>query len=95
MSVNVKLQCLATLTLPTGLYAFKRINKLTMGIIIYGITFATWLGQMLLVPTNSIGLFGLLSFMNLVLGITLPMIFIYNWSKDFNQKIKKENISII
>ena len=91
--VNVKVQCLATLFIPTGIYAFKRINKIRMGIMIYGLTFASWIAQNLLIPFNnsSMGLYGLVSLLNLGLGIILPMIFIYNWSIEFNKKKKKES----
>ena len=34
-SVNTKVQCLAAIFVPTGLYAFKRIGKLQKGIITY------------------------------------------------------------
>ena len=94
--VNVKLQCLATLFIPTGIYACKRINKTKMGIMIYGLTFASWIAQNLLIPFNnsSMGLYGLVSLLNLGLGISLPMICIYNWSVEFNKKIRKESAII-
>ena len=94
--VNVKLQCLASLFVPTGLYAFKRIKKLTIGIIIYAVTYLAWLGQnILFMPDfnnpSSVGLYGLTSLLIVGLGILLPLIFIYNYSIDYNKKIKKES----
>lgn len=39
---NLTIQCLATLFIPTGIYAFKRINKTRLGIQAYILSFITF-----------------------------------------------------
>lgn len=100
MTVNVKLQCLATLTIPTGLYAFYRINKTKEGNRIYMgtgiVTFVFIVGTFLMnwnqVTNSQIGgdllslLFTVGSIAVTPYTILFPMIKIRKYSKEYNQK---------
>ena len=98
--VNIGVQCLATFFVPVGLYAFKRINKLRLGILIYGICYALYLiatvyplKQLTDVNSNvNMDTIGFVSFLSVgltILSFLLPIIFIRKWSKEYNVKIKQ------
>lgn len=98
--VNIKLQCLATLTIPTGLYAFYRINRMKEGNRIYmgtGIaTFTFLIGTFFVnwnqVTNSQVGgdllslLFTIGSIAVTPYTILFPMIKIRKYSKEWNQK---------
>jgi uncharacterized membrane protein (DUF485 family) len=97
--VNIGVQCLATLFVPLGLYAFTRIHKLRLGIIIYGICYAMYiiatvypLKQLTDTSSNvNIDTVGLISFFSVgltILSFLLPIIFIRKWSKEYNNKMQ-------
>ena len=101
--VNIKWQCLAVIFIPTGLYAFKRIKKLRFGIIIYIITgiasilsaiipILYWdavLGDYAKVSINDLGLtYVIISVGQVIFSFVIPIIFIRQWSNEWNQQIK-------
>lgn len=92
--VNVTTQCMATLFMPTAIYAFKRIGHLTDGILIYfGTLFGimgVYVGYMLTLgkvlgdlPNEFLGA------LFIILSTVLPVLYIRKWSIEFNKKIKE------
>src|SRR5689334_15184834 len=100
MKVNLTLQCLATLLFPTGLYAFKRINKLRRGLLVYLIIniftiflFASAIGYWKTnnITGNDLGFQGIIITLILTtFSIITPIIFMRKWSIEWNQKNKGE-----
>lgn len=99
--VNLGIQSVATLFVPTGLYAFKRIKKLRLGILLYGICYLMYiiatvypLKQMTdsssQMNQDTLGMISLLSVGLSIMSFLLPIIFIHKWSKDFNKKIETQ-----
>ena len=95
--VNVILQCALTLFLPTGLYAFKKIGKLKLGILSYVLSFVAMylgiLGYMLLTWNNSVNMIEQASHSVPWMALTsslIPIVFIRKWSIEYNKKIKEE-----
>ena len=92
---NVLIQCLSTLLIPTGLYAFKRINKLQKGILIYLSSYGlVFLGGFLQASSSfSWGLdvlsASLFSFACYLFSIVLPMVMIVNYTKEYNKSIQE------
>ena len=83
MRVNVLAQCLATIFIPTGLYAFKRINKFKMGVLVYVVSgVIAFFGGMLSVFTSEYVSIGCL-----IVSFIIPMIFVIKWSNEFNSKV--------
>lgn len=97
--INQNWQMIATIFIPTGLYAFKKIHKLQKGIILYGITFgfycllsvlpfAYWglRSQNILEIGKDQVYFTFLTIMiiSTIFSIVLPMHYINKWTKQFN-----------
>ena len=90
--VNRLIQCLATIFLPTGLFAFKRINKLRLGILVYvvsigigiiGIVFGSLHIKMILdISTISVSF-----------SYLLPIAVMNKWCKDWNKTISFQRAS--
>lgn len=92
---NLIVQSLSTLLIPAGLYAFKRINKLQKGIILYLASYGlvllggviqasslyTWGIDVL---TSSIG-----SFICYLSSIILPMYYMGKYTKQYNKSIQE------
>ncbi len=97
MTVNIKLQCLATLTLPTGLYAFKRVGKLKQGVIFYSINYfvSFILGGMLVATATQenmyVDILTLVSLIVGVAGIIIPMRLIKQYSVIYNNNLKSKS----
>ena len=99
--VNLGVQCVATLFIPVGLYAFKRIHKLRLGILLYGICYVMYIAATVY-PLKEIAdsnsnmnqdTLGIISFISVglsILSFLLPIIFIHKWSKEYNQKIENQ-----
>jgi len=89
--INIKIQTLATFTLPTSLYAFYRIKKLKLGILIniLSIMLATSsFGNMAgLLSHGYFGFYFLFSGFILVWSYVIPIIFIRKWTNVFNNKV--------
>ncbi len=97
--VNVNWQIASTLFIPSGLWAFRRIKKLTYGIIIYAccdVLYSLGTGFSL---ANNIGLWdeteimivAILMLSALVIALISPMIFIRKWSIAWNQKLESNS----
>ena len=100
MRVNILVQCLATLILPTGLYAFKRIDKLKKGILVYGASFGLTILSVIVTGILFVNKDGQTNLVIALysLGLTamsffVPIYYMRNWSIEFNKKIGKENIT--
>ena len=92
--VNPLLQTAATIIVPTGLYAFKRINKLRKGIIIYAISYVVSIAMpfmLTIIPSmsNSFYLTGIVY--GVLFSFALPMVAIKKWSVDYNKKLESLN----
>ncbi len=90
--VNTGWQVAATLFIPTGLYAFKRIKKLTYGIILYALTFisSVIIGTVSVVywhESEELLLFGVV--LIYTIPIFIPMFFIRKWSEQWNKSIQQ------
>ena len=89
--INTKAQMLFTLSLPTMIYAFYRIKKLRLGILIH------ILGSLLassslvnLITLTSLAQFGVYFIAScFIFGFSfiLPMIYIRKWTISFNNKL--------
>jgi len=92
--VSIGWQVVSTLFLPTGMYAFKRINKLRLGGLIYLITYALWVGPSIgLVLVSSIieaYVYIIIPIIVLVVSFVLPMWYMEKWSKEWNKPTLKE-----
>lgn len=101
--VNVKIQCLATLFVPTGLYAFKRIKKLRLGILLYALCYIMYIIATVypikqMTDSNSlnqdtIGLISIISVTLSIMSLVLPIILIHRWSKDYNKQFSNQILS--
>ena len=86
-----------TLTLPTGLYAFKRVGKLKQGLILYivGYVASFILGGMLVsVGTEQNIYVDILTLSSLIVGIVgiiLPMLLIKQYSIIYNNNQKPKS----
>src|SRR5690242_19069220 len=99
---NIILQCLATITIFTGLYAFKKIDKVKAGIGVYVLSCIAFLiinlmpfiysgiilGDINKVnqPEMEIAIFISVT-LSYIVTILIPIIFIYKWTKEYNKKI--------
>lgn len=99
--VNIGVQCLATLFVPTGLYAFKRIKKLRLGILIYAICYIMYIVATVYPLKNmadsssniNMDTLGLISFLSIgltIMSFLLPIFFIRKWSKEYNQTLTNQ-----
>ena len=82
-NVSVVWQCIATIFVPTGLYAFHRINKLKVGGLIYLITIVINVLQTLIV--GSYGISALLSLAIGIFGLMVAMLYMQKWSEEWNK----------
>ncbi len=91
---NVLVQCLATILIPTGLYAFKRINKLQKGILVYLSSYVlVFAGG--LIQASSLYPWGLdildaslMSFTCYLFSILVPIIFMSKYTRQYNEALK-------
>lgn len=96
--VSIGWQVMATIFIPTGLYAFKRINKLRYGGLLYLGTFGfivlfaiiflfniTWFAANEII-SFSFGMVGIVSY-------AIPMIFVAQLSKQYNEKLETKTSS--
>ena len=89
MKKNILVQMLATILIPTGLYAFYRIDKLRMGMVMYGISFAIAVASsMLELFSDGDIIYMTFSAIFAVLSLIVPMLFIREWTIQYNNKIK-------
>ena len=97
--LNILWQCIATLTLPTGLYAFKKINKLRLGSLTYVLSFAIMvMGITILVilfwnPEGDKSIFyyiGAAMDWMFPISILPPILFMRTWTCSYNEKIMEE-----
>ena len=96
--VNVLWQCLATILIPTGIYAFKRINKLKDGIIIYAITLT--LQFLMPISTNYMWYdfnydlylvtFAVFTLFSVIASFIIPILYMNKWSKEYNAKLDNQ-----
>lgn len=92
---NLIIQSLSTLLIPTGLYAFKRINKLQKGIILYLASYGlVFLGGLIQASTlYSWGMdvlsASLASFACYLFSIVLPMYAMIRYTKEYNRSIQE------
>lgn len=97
--VNVLVQCIASLFVPTAIYGFYRIKKGKIGILLISISYVLYiLGNVSIVEyaannsktlsSDSIGLFSLITTILVIMSFILPVFFMYVWSKEYNSKIK-------
>ena len=88
--INLKYQTLATLSLPTSLYAFYRIKKLKYGILVNIlssiISSISMTNMITLLQHGNFGFLFLFSGFIFSYGIVLPMFFIRKWTNSFNRK---------
>ena len=97
--VSLGWQCLATIFLPTGLYAFKRISKLKLGIIVYVSAYSlTILGGIIQASSAYPWGIGVLeasigSFVFYISAILIPIYFMRKWTIEWNRSIN--NVSSI
>ena len=86
---SIKAQCLATLFIPIGLYAFKRIGKFRQGILTYVIGNAIFVlvnyGTPLFNPGFTIQLTVIVY--AALFSYALPMVAMKKWSSDYNKKL--------
>ena len=99
--VNIGVQCLATLFVPTGIYAFKRIKKLRLGLIIYAVCYVMYIVATVYplknmansssnINMDTIGLISFVSVGLIIMSFLLPIIFIRKWSKEYNQSLTNQ-----
>ena len=95
MKVNLKVQCLATLLIPAGLYAFKRINKLKYGLVIYGISYGICYGVPIIISVTSLNSNNIIYLSSILysflFSIAFPMVAIKKYSIDYNKSLEKIN----
>lgn len=86
---------------PTGLYAFHKIKKLKIGIIIYAISEVIGYlslvvgGSMLYLTEDWWPIIAPIALSISILSIVIPIIFMRKYCIEYNQKIKKESMSVI
>lgn len=91
---NILIQCLSTLLLPTGLYAFKRINKLKKGVLVYLSSYGlVFLGGTIQASTlYSWGLdilsASILSFVAYLSSILVPIIMMSRYTRQYNEALR-------
>lgn len=90
--VNIILQCLATLCLPIGLYAFKRINKLKAGGIVYVISIVVGVVG-IVIGSFHFKLFLNITTLSMIVSYFIPIIFMKEWCKKWNKSITFERVS--
>ncbi len=81
--VNVNWQTLFCILPYIWIFAFYRIEKLRMGIVIAIATLAVSVTVSMLLPFPY-GLFG-----NLVISIGVPIYFIRQWSREWNERVSQ------
>ena len=98
--VNIFWQSIATLFIPTGLYAFLKIDKLRKGVLVYlasfGVSIIAEVVSVLLYMTHDNSYNLLIAFYALgivCISFILPIHYIRKWSIEYNKKIGKENIT--
>lgn len=99
---NIIIQCLATLTIISGLIAFRRINKTKAGIVSYLISFIAFISiniypfiysEMILGDINKVNLpemevtVLIAVISSYIISLILPIIIIYKLTKDYNKQI--------
>jgi len=90
--VRVGWQIIATIFLPTGLYAFKRISKLGYGTLLYIVTFmyAVATGTISVIFFNELGdLVWFIAISDYIIPFLIPMLFIAKWSRQWNESLAK------
>ena len=89
MKRNLIVQILATISIPTGIYAFYRINKLRKGLALYGLSFAiAVLSGVIALFSNGDMFHELASFLLALSTFIIPMVFMREWTIQYNSKIK-------
>jgi hypothetical protein len=94
MNVSVGWQCIGTILLPTGLYCFKRIKKLRLGILLYVCSYVLSAVAVLTLTLSVAGnssdlLYAFGSFLASAASLLLPMYFIRAWSIEWNKNQDK------
>ena len=86
--VNVLVQVMATIFIPTGIYAFWRIGKTRIGIVSYIASFCVGVisGVLSFISTDNYHL--VISIIGIFLSIMLPMGFMVYYTNQYNTKLK-------
>lgn len=93
--VNVKIQCLSSIFLPTGIYGFHKIKKLKIGIIIYVISevigYVSGIigGSMFYLSQDWWTIIAPIALSILVLSFMIPVVFMRKYCLEYNVKIKQ------
>jgi|SRR6185312_672854 len=89
--IDLKYQTLATFSLPSSLYAFYRIKKLRLGILINIISImlasTSFTNMIALLSQKHIGFYFLVSGFILIWSFVIPIIFIRKWTVSYNNKV--------
>lgn len=94
--VSLPWQIASAIFLPMGLYGFKRINKLKLGIVVYVIAYSlTITGGFVEASSDySWGLpvlqASIFSFVLYAIGVMIPLYFMGKWSKEWNEVIDNQ-----
>lgn len=89
--INTKYQTLATFTLPTSVYAFYRIKKLRLGLLVNLLSIllsvSSFSNMVTLLSHGYFGFWFLLSGFILIYSYVIPIIFIRKWTNSYNNKV--------
>ena len=92
--INIKIQALLTLSLPTSIYAFYKIKKLRLGILVLVLSSMLSISSMtdliILTHIKSFGLYFIASIFIFSFSYILPIIYITKWTKQYNRNLLKE-----
>lgn len=93
--VKLRTQLLGSILIPSGIYCYYRIGKLVTGLIIYAGSFLLSALPFLLLSPNipmdyllRYEILGNMELMTNVIGFIIPLIFIYKYSKEYNERLK-------
>ena len=88
-------QTVASLDIPTGLYACKRVNKFRLGCLVYfGTYIITALGSYVATPLLFKGLIGIVYYSVGVfalagMAIIIPVLYVRKWTRLYNSSLIK------
>ena len=97
--INPKEQMILSAFIPTGLYGFKKINKLQLGILSYLASFFVPIVIMSIcigingwiqgdINKIDLSLIKTVTLPVLISGISIPVFFIRKWTIEYNSKLK-------
>jgi len=100
--ISAPWQILGSFCFLTGLFAFRRIKKFRMGLVIYGLGYGVLWGSIAttssfnLLTLNDSQLLGLLAFLlgGLITSVIVPPYFMDKWTKEYNKtRISSQDVS--